>query len=213
MNRPHERRYVPHLLGALGALIAAGTVGAAFAPVLAVKAPLVLIALSPLGRHLVLVAPETGMLPFVAIAAGRRLLGFGVLYYLARAYGEDSFAWVEGRYKRFGRFARRFERMFRKAGALMVLLLPGMSAPVAGATGMPAAVYFPFATVGVVTWVSVTYLVGDALSAWTAPVLAFIRDHVLETTAACAVAVLLYQWRQRRRQSAAVPKPAPEPAP
>ncbi len=202
MVRPHERRYVPHLLGALSVLFAAGTLGAAFAPMLAVHAPLALIALSPLPRHLVLVAPETTMAAFVAIAAGRRLLSFGVIYYLARAYGEDGFAWVESRYARFGRFARAFERMFRKAGAVMVLLLPGMSSPVAGATRMPATVFFPCATVGVIAWVSLTYVVGDALREWTTPVLAFIREHMLATTAACALLVLVYQWRQRRRVSA-----------
>jgi membrane protein DedA with SNARE-associated domain len=197
-NAP-ERRYVPHLLGVLGLLLTAGAVGSAFAPVLAVKAPLVLVALSPLGRHLVLVAPETEMAPFVAVGAARRLFAFVVLYYLARAYGDEAFAWVETRYARLGRFARWFERVFRKAAPVVVLLLPGMSAPVAGATRMPATVFLPFAAVGVVAWVSVTYLVGDALSAWITPVLAFIRAHVFETTAACVVLVLFYQWRQRRR--------------
>jgi membrane protein DedA with SNARE-associated domain len=132
-------------------------------------------------------------------------LNFTVIYWLARAYGEDGFAWVESRSARLGRFARGFERLFRRAAPLVVVLLPGLSSPVAGATRMPAALFFPCAAVGVVGWVSVTYLVGDALGAWIMPVLAFIRAHVWETTAVCAAAVLLYEWSRRRRARSGAP--------
>lgn len=197
-----ERRHVRHLVGALGALLAAGLVGSAFAPVLAVNAPLLLIVLSPLGRHLVLVAPVTSMPAFVAVAATRRLLGFSLLFFLARAYGEDGFVWIEARHPRTGRFTRHFERVFRRAAPVFVLLLPGTSAPVAGATHMPFRAYLPLATIGTTAWVGVAYLVGDALRAWTTPVLAFIRANMVETTAVCVVAVTLYElWRRRRSTS------------
>lgn len=195
-----ERRFVPLLLGALGVLLAAGTIGAAMAPVLAVEAPLALVALSPLGRHLVLVAPVTPIVPFVAVAVARRLLAMGVVYGLGRAYGEDGFVWVERRYARFGRFVRLFERFFRKAAPVAILLLPGWSAPVAGLTRTSPLLYFPLAAVGLTGWMIVTYQVGDALSAWITPMLAFIREHVVSTTAACAALVLLYEWRRRRRR-------------
>lgn len=204
MGVPPERHYVPHLVATLGVLFTADALGTAFAPMLAVRAPLVLIALSPLGRHLVLVAGDTSMFAFVAVASARRMLAFAVIYLLARAYGESAFAWVERRYSRLGRLTRAFERAFRRAAPLVILLLPGMSAPMAGATGMRPRAYFPLAIVSVVGWVVVAYLVGDALSAWTAPVLAFVRDHIASTTALCVVAVLLYEWRRRaqRRESA-----------
>lgn len=204
MGVPPERRYIPHLLGVLGVLLTADTLGTAFAPMLAVRAPLVLIAFSPMGRHLVLVAPETTLPAFVAVASARRLLAFAVIYFLARAYGEGSFKWVEQRYARLGRTARVFERTFRRAAPLAVLLLPGMCAPLAGATGMPPRAFLPLAALAVVGWVTVAYFVGDALSAWTAPVLDFVRAHIASTTAVCVLAVLLYEWRRRarRRESA-----------
>lgn len=208
---PAERRYVPHLLGVLGVLLTADALGTAFSPMLAVRAPLLLIALSPLGRHLVLVAPETSFVPFTLIASARRLLAFGAIYFLARAYGEDGFRWIEARYARLGRAARWFERAFQKAAPAVVLLLPGIAAPVAGATRMPARTFFALATPAVVVWVGVAYAIGDALSEWTAPVLTFIREHIASTTAACVVAVLLYQWRRRTRARArsAAPDAAP----
>lgn len=202
MGAPPERHYVPHLVAALGVLFTADALGTAFAPMLAVRAPLLLIALSPLGRHLVLVAGDTSMPAFVAIASARRLLAFAVIYFLARAYGENAFAWVERRYARMGRLARAFERAFRRAAPLVIVLLPGMSAPMAGATGMPPRAYFSLAGIAAVGWVVVAYLVGDALSAWTAPVLAFVRAHIASTTAVCVVAVLLYEWRRRARRRA-----------
>jgi len=46
----------------------------------------------------------------------------------------------------------------------------------------------------------VTYQVGGALSHFITPVLQFIRDNVIETTAGCAALVALYEWRRRRRR-------------
>ena len=199
---------LPWLLGTAALLGVAGTVGMALAPTLLTHSPLLLIALAPIGRHLLLAAPVTAFAPLLMVATVRRMLACVVAYRVGRAYGERGVLWVQQRYPRAGRIVRTFEALFRRAGPLLLLVAPGPpSCALAGVTGMRMTWFLPIATVGQMAWITVTYRVGDALSAWLLPLLALLREHMLSTTLACIALVLLARFVRRGRGSAVLAPP------
>jgi membrane protein DedA with SNARE-associated domain len=193
------------LLGSIAVLTITGTAGAAFAPALLTYSPLLLLALSPITRHLVLAAPITDVVPFVAIATARRVLSCGVAYWVGLSYGELGLKWVEGRYPRFRRFVHWLEHAFHKVGPLLLVVAPSPPmCALAGTLRLSKWHVLPAALIGQLVWVGLAYWLGDFLSAWTGPILVWLREHVVEATAACIALFGGYQVikRMRRKRSA-----------
>ena len=68
-------------------LTISGWVGDALAPSLVNDNPLLLIALNPRLRNLVLVSPETSVVPFMAVAIVRLVVSDPVFFWFGRRYG------------------------------------------------------------------------------------------------------------------------------
>lgn len=200
--RTPDRRQV---LWALGVLLGLRQVGRALMPTLLSKAPLSLIALSPLPAHLLLVAPLSGPLPFVAIVSLRRLLAAAAGYYLGRAYGDAVQRWLQRRDGLVGRVLRLLYRGFQRAPHAVVLLLPNFAPTVAGMAGMPVRRFVLLDWLGQLGVAVLYYLAGDALSEFILPVVDFLREHMLAITAISVAVVLLLHFWQRRRG----PRPMP----
>jgi hypothetical protein len=189
------------LLGAAAAIGIANAVGVALAPALLTHSPLTLIALSPLGRHLVLAATVTEMVPFVVVGTMRRMLVAAIGFALGRAYGPSGIAWIKTRYPKFEPFVRGLEWLFARAAPLILLIAPGpMVCALAGATGMRAWFALPIAAVGHTGWMIINYKLGEAFGAWLAPVTEFIRTNMLPLTLGCIAVVVVYRWVRRRKQ-------------
>jgi len=194
------------LLIAAGVLSSATLVGVAFAPALVTHAPLALIAISPLYRHMVLIAPRVDFLPFVLVALFARMLGSVLSYVYGTGYGEQSIVWMQQRSPRMGRLLRVLERWFRRAAPLLLFAWPGpLFCALAGAGGMSTWSFLVLATLGQLVQVLVAYRLGEELAPWLAPVLAFFRDYTFSTTLVCVLAVLLYHWLRRQRASSQLP--------
>ena len=193
------------LLAAAALLTAMGTAGAAFMPTLLVYNPLLLIAVSPLPRHLVIAAPHVAIIPFVLVASARRMLTSGVGYAIGRTYGDGGIAWAQARYPSMRGALDVLQKAFDTAAPLVIFLAPGpLIAALAGATRVPllgcSCCSRPR---GHAMWAALTYRVGEALSAWIAPIMQFVHAHVASTTLACAVLVGGYAlWRRRARRRA-----------
>lgn len=185
-------------------LTAIGTVGAALMPTLLAYSPLLLIAVSPLPRHLVMAAPLVPMAPFVVIATARRMLTSAVIYGLGHTYGEDGIAWVRKRYPSVSGALDMLQKAFDFAAPLVIFVAPGpLIAALAGAVRVPLWLFLVAATAGHAVWAALTYRVGSALRAWLAPILQFVQAHVASTTIACVVLVGGYAlWRRRARRHA-----------
>jgi hypothetical protein len=193
------------LLGAVAAIGVANLIGFAFAPALLTHAPLVLIALSPVGRHLVLAATVTPIIPFVIVGTARRMIVAALGYALGRAYGGHGVSWVKTRYPRLEPALRLLEWSFARAAPLILFVSPGpLVCALAGATGMRAWVALPIATAGQFAWMLVNYKVGEAFAAWLAPITAFIEAYMMPMTLACIALALAYHWVRRRRQLGAM---------
>jgi hypothetical protein len=189
------------LIAGIGTLFGLSTLGMAFAPYLAVRHPLLLIALNPWPRHVILVAPHTPMIPLVLIAAFRGLCSAIVAYEVGIHYGPQGIELFERHSPRLANFVRAFERIFSRAAPLFLFLSPGpMTSTLAAVSGNSRIVTWGISWIGFGFWAFVNYKVGDFLKPWTAPILKFIQSYLLETTILCAVLVLGYQWLARKRR-------------
>jgi membrane protein DedA with SNARE-associated domain len=176
--------------------------------------------LSPIDRHMVLAASVTPLVPFLLVGAARRTLTCVVCYGFGHAYGEEGVAWVRARYPRSGNVSGTLLRLVQRASPIVLLISPWpmLVGALAGAARMRLWVFVPLAALGQLIWVRITYRVGEALGAWTSPVLAFMREHVVATTLACVLMVAAYAWQKRRERRIltldplTVPEPSQPPA-
>ncbi|MGH7749873.1 MAG: hypothetical protein ACREQ5_34665, partial [Candidatus Dormibacteria bacterium] len=146
---PWRRGATRRLLGVVVLLFVAGGVGDTLAPVLIVHSPLLLVALNPRARNVLLASRTVGVVPLLAVSLVRRLITVPVLYRLGRIHGDASLAWVDRRFPRTGRWTRRVERWFDRAAAPVVVLLPGaLTGYLAGSTGMREAKLLGLSAVG-----------------------------------------------------------------
>jgi membrane protein YqaA with SNARE-associated domain len=193
------------LLAAAGVLTAMTTAGAAFAPALLTHAPLLLVALSPLYRHLVLVATRVDFLPFVLVALPARLLGSLVGYGIGAGHGEQSLAWLQSRAPRMGRLLRVLEGWFRVASVPLLLFWPGpLFCALAGAAGMQPGRFAFLAVIAQALQVAIAYRLAELIEPWLVPIVAFFREHTVSATLVCVFAVVLYRWWRRPRAVPAV---------
>lgn len=189
------------LLATAAAIGVANWVGIALAPSLLSEWPLVLVALSPIPRHVVLAATIAPPLGLTLVGAARRMATSLLGFYIARFYGLNGVSAVKARYPKLAPALEWLESAFRHAGPLLLFVAPGpLVSALAGATRMRPSLFVPTAALAHAFWMVVTYRVGSALSGWIAPIMRFIDAHKLELTLACVLLVLLYTWRRRRSQ-------------
>jgi len=207
--RPSQQPLPPlsrGLLFGIAVLFGAATLGAALAPYLAVKHPLILIALNSWPRHVILVAPHTPMIPLVLVVAFRGLFSCIIAYEVGRHYGPQGIQLFERRSPRLAGLLRAFERVFSRAAPAFLILSPGpLTSTLAAVSGNSRWTTWSLSWLGCVIWALINYQVGDWLKPWTAPILAFIQNYLLETTLACVVLVFGYQWFARKRRLKQLP--------
>src|SRR5262245_16634286 len=106
------------MLGVWGLVAAASALAATVAPYLLINAPLWLLLLSPLQRHLLLLAPLLDPEIYYVVGFVRRyamtLLAFAIGYRLS----DRATAWIERRWPNLGEQIRRFTALFERFGPL-----------------------------------------------------------------------------------------------
>lgn len=194
---PGRQRTARLCASVLATLSTCSLLGVAFSLYLVNHHPLLLIALSPIGRHLLLVAPSVDPFAFVAVVVTRRMLFYLASFHLGRALGPAGIVWIEARAVHFGRFVRWLERIFQRASYPVVFFLcgPTLSA-LAGASGMRPRTFAALAAPGLA--VRATLLLGIAASVreYIEALLAWIDENWIEGTLAMLVLVALYRWRR-----------------
>jgi membrane protein DedA with SNARE-associated domain len=190
------------IFGPLGVLAAANFIGIAFSPYLLVEAPLALIALSPLVRHLVVVAPSVDPLAFFGLATLRLFAPDPFMYALGKRYGPRAVSWIEARSLLAGRFARWLERLFARAGPLVLFVWPGPTVcTVAGVFRMPRQRFVALNLAGTLVLVTLVHHFGAAFRSEIELVQAWVRAHLPLLTSVTAGATLVgwILWRRRAR--------------
>ncbi len=181
-------------VAAVAVITVMGTVGTALSPYLLVRQPLLLIALSPDVRNIVLVAAQADFLPVLAVAEPRRAMGLFAMYAMGFFYGPLAIAWFEQRSARAGRVLRWLERLFARLGAPLLVVFPAYTVgALAGVARTRLRVFVPAMLVGQVVYIGVSYFLGDAAREWTTPLVRFLGEHLVESTAVCVAAVVIHQ--------------------
>ncbi len=184
----------------LGALTLASVVGTAFSPLLLVKAPLLLVMLSPDGRHVALVAGRVDPVLLLGVTVLRRALYSVGVYGLGAAYGDLAVNWIEARTRRLGKALRALERIFARVGAVLLLALPFLTVCIlAGAAKTRVIVFLPALIAGHSLWVFTTVWLGTRFAAQAQSVVDFFSERLFESTLVCVGLVAAYQLLTRRR--------------
>ena len=177
--------------------------GVAFSPYLVSHFPLLLIALSPLGRHLVLVAPIVDPVAFILVSLTRRMAFYQASFHLGRALGPPGIDWIETRSPYFGSFVRWLEKLFARASHVVVLAMAGPTVSMlAGISGMHAMVFSALATVGLVLRLLVVLSLAEWLRGYIEALLAWIDAYWIPATVVMVSGVLVYRWRRSTPLSA-----------
>lgn len=175
-----------------GALITtvAGLVGTAFLPYLLVEQPELLLVTSADARNLVLVGSRVDLLTAALIVIPRRLVAMTVTYGMGLLYGPALLAWSARKLPRLRRLIAGFQRLYARFGLALVVLWPAYAtSALAGITRTSFRAYFACMSVGQLGFFLVMYFLGDAVSSWTDGLIAFLSEHLLESTGVCAVLV------------------------
>jgi len=193
-----RRRTIRLCVSALATLSTISLVGAASWLYLVNHHPLLLVAMSPVGRHLLLAAPNVDPAAFVAVVVARRMLFYLASFHLGRALGPAGIVWIEARAAGLGRFVRWIERLFRRASHPIVFVFCGPTvSALAGASGMRPAVFAALAASGLVMRAVVVLVVAAVARPYLEAVLAWIEEHWIPGTIAMVALVALYRWRRR----------------
>jgi membrane protein DedA with SNARE-associated domain len=195
---PERRRTVRFCVSTLATLSTLSLTGVAFWLYLVNHQPLLLVAMSPIGRHLLLVAPTVDPFAFVVVVVVRRMLFYLASFHLGRALGPAGISWIEARAAHFGRFVRWLERIFLRASYPIVFLFSGPTlSALAGVSGMRPRTFAALAASGLVVRAILVIAVAASVRGYIELVLAWIDDHWVPGTVAMLVLVALYLWRRR----------------
>jgi membrane protein DedA with SNARE-associated domain len=199
-----RRRRLFLLLGPIALATAAAGLGTALAPKLLDEHPLLLLALNPVPRHMVLASGKLGILPFVSVAVARHFFADPFYFMIGRFYGKDAVRWVERRSGGASRVLHYAERAFDKARYLVLFVWPeGLVCVLAGASGMRVSCFIAVDVAGTLTLVLLARLFGAALSEPLEAAREFIAANVVVLTIISALVALASVVLQRRRARAA----------
>ena len=108
----------------VAAAVVTGWIGAAFAPTLVARHPLLLIALNSTNRYLILATNQLGPTSFYSVAILRRVIPTLAFYLIGLWYGQRAVAWLERRYANGSESVKVVERLFNLYGWWVVAIAP-----------------------------------------------------------------------------------------
>jgi hypothetical protein len=174
-------------------------VGNALAPTLIKDAPVLLLVLAPKIRWLLLTSNEVDALTFFLVPLARATAVLVVYFLLGHWYGDRSLRWLEQRTGNALRPVLWVERNFHKARVPVTFLFPGnVSALLAGADGMPAALFFVVALASVALRLWAVRALAEILRGPILQVVNWIGDNQLWLTVVSVALVMIWVgWSNR----------------
>jgi membrane protein DedA with SNARE-associated domain len=173
-----NRRRLRILLALIVVLTATNMVGDILAAGLVEKHPLWLISLNSRKRWILAVVPHTDLVPFFVVAVGRQLLSDPLYYAIGRWYGDAGSRWLERKMGEGGTFIRWLESGFAKAAWPMVVLFPNpIICMLAGASGMPPALFAVLNLGGTIAAIAIFRAFGDVFGGPISAVTGFLNDY------------------------------------
>jgi membrane protein DedA with SNARE-associated domain len=194
-GRRDARRWLI-LMGTLGT---ASTIGWASSLYLVNHAPLLLIAMSPIGRHLLLVAPSVDPVAFVIVGTLRRLTFYLGSFHLGRIAGPSGLVWMESRFSRVAWWVRWLERLFERFGHPILVAFPGPTvSALSGMSGMSQWLFLLLAGIGLVFRMMIIVVVADWFRVPIEQLLVLIEAYWIPGTIGMVIVVYFYDRRRRK---------------
>lgn len=193
-----ERLILAALVIPMVAITIAATIADAAAPSLLTSHPLVLVAIVPRPRNLVLTAPLVDPVPWFTIAFVRMMLTDPIFFLFGHRYGERGIRWME---RRSGSPAtvRAIEQWFRRASYVIIAVSPNnLLCVLAGGSGMAFGVFLAVHAAGSVVRLALIWWIGDAFSDPITDLTEFIGRYRWWFTALTTAIVVISLWRARR---------------
>jgi membrane protein DedA with SNARE-associated domain len=185
--------------------------GTVLAPALLAEHPLLLVSLNPAPRHLVLATNSVDALPFFAVALARLFFADPFYYLLGRGFGADAVAWIERRSGASGKLLRSIEKLFARAGVVLLFIAPaGLMCVLAGAARMRPLLFVVVNLLGTIAGLLVVRASGAALAEPIETVREFVQANVIALTLASVLVVMISSYLRRRRARRSGPSSARE---
>lgn len=195
-----SRRTLALLVAPIIVLVIAANVGNALWPSLVKEHPLLLIALDPRNRWLILVAKRLDPVSFFVVGFVRRVLSDPLFYALGFLYGDRAVRWVERRFAPDTGLVEWMEKRFSKLAPFLVFFFPGnLVCVLAGAAKMRPLVFAVVNAAGTVTMLLAIWFFADAVERPVDAFTGFIGRNSRVFTALTILFTLYYFWDQRRR--------------
>lgn len=198
-SRPNRTR-LRLLLGFIVFITVTNMVGDVFAAGLVESHPLWLITLNSRKRWILAVVPHTDVVPFFIVAVLRQLLSDPIYYALGRWYGDAGARWLEKKLGEGGTFISWLESGFAKAAWPMVAIFPNpIICMLAGASGMPPAVFYALNLGGTIASIAIFRSFGDVFGGPIEAVTGFLNRYRLPLIALSFVIVAVNLAINRKR--------------
>jgi hypothetical protein len=198
-DRHRSRRRLGFLLGAFATLATLSIVGTVLSARLVNHAPILLLALNPANRHLLLTsAAGVNPIAYVLAAGGRYVIGGTVLYLLGRDYGDACRAWFERQPGGLPGSVRWIEKGFDAAWWAVVPVMVGSNAArlLAGARKIPARTYAVLLGLGIAGRLALFWYLGQRFKSALEGVLDFIDRYQWWIIAAFVVVTMFQSYRK-----------------
>jgi membrane protein DedA with SNARE-associated domain len=201
LPRPKPRRRTLVLIVApIIVLVTIGTVANAIHPTLVKDHPLLLVALEPRNRWIILVAEKVSFWPLLIWGTVRRLASDPLFFLLGHLYGDGAVRWAEKRFDGGTGIIRGVEKVFQKAGPVLVFFFPGsLVCVLAGATGMNPVLFAFLNVVGTIVTVSLLYQFASVVQGPVDAINRFYSHNFKWLTAVSIALTGLYVWNQWRQ--------------
>ncbi len=199
-RRKPSRRAITVLGIPLAIITLLSYIGDAIMPGLVDEHPLLLIALNPRNRNLVLVTNQLDAWSYYIVGFFRLVLTDPLWFLIGYWYGETALRWAEQRTKTFGETLRVLERGFGKAAYPLVFVVPNnWICLFAGSAGMSIPVFIALNVSGTIARLWLVRVLGETFEAPIEAVLDFIRDYRLPLLALSIVIVAVMAALQYRK--------------
>jgi membrane protein DedA with SNARE-associated domain len=204
VDQPLDRRRLALVVVPVAVVAVASSLGDAFSPTLLAEAPLLLVALVPRNRFLVLAAPQLEFWPFFLVGIVRLALTDPLFYLFGRWYGDRAIDWTERRAGAPGS-VRALERWFRRAAYPIVAIAPNnLVCVLAGASGMSVAGFLVANLGGTAARMVLIWWVGDVFAEPLLDVVDFVTRYRWLLTGITIAIVAVSIWRARRRHTSEI---------
>lgn len=181
-------------------LISIGTIANAIHPTLVKNNPLLLVALEPRNRWIILVADKVSFWPLLFFGTLRRLASDPLFFLLGHLYGDGAVRWAERKFDFNTGTIQKIERVFQKAGPALVFFFPGaLVCVLSGATGMSPVLFFVLNVVGTVVTVTLLYQFASVVEGPVDAINGFYGDNFKWLTVVSIALTGLYVWNQWRQ--------------